>query len=233
MNRFTKIQAVTFDVGSTLIEPWPSVGHLYAEVAARHGMPQADAETLNRQFAAAWQAKTKFDYSEAAWFELVRQTFAPLGSTLPNSFFPDLYRRFAEPDAWRVYDDVLPTLDLLAAEGLKLAAISNWDERLRPLLKGLNLDGFFETIVISGEIGFQKPSPVIFEQALRRLSLPAGAVLHVGDSASEDVRGAISAGLQGVLIRRRNRTEVRAGEIRSLEELPVLIRPAAPKPPGN
>ena len=32
------VKAVTFDVGGTLIEPWPSVGHAYAEVAQRHGV---------------------------------------------------------------------------------------------------------------------------------------------------------------------------------------------------
>ena len=30
------IKAITFDVGGTLIEPWPSVGHAYAGVAARY-----------------------------------------------------------------------------------------------------------------------------------------------------------------------------------------------------
>ena len=36
MTHLGHIQAVTFDVGGTLIRPWPSVGHVYAEVAARH-----------------------------------------------------------------------------------------------------------------------------------------------------------------------------------------------------
>jgi hypothetical protein len=42
------IRAVTFDVGGTLIEPWPSVGRVYAEVAARHGVEvAAEAWTVN------------------------------------------------------------------------------------------------------------------------------------------------------------------------------------------
>ena len=64
------IQAVTFDVGGTLLEPWPSVGHVYAEVAQRHGLPGADAAKLAEQFAAAWRARRGFDYSRAAWSEL-------------------------------------------------------------------------------------------------------------------------------------------------------------------
>src|SRR6266542_882226 len=53
-------QAVTFDVGGTLIEPWPSVGHVYADVAASHGLKDISADALNRQFAEAWRALKEF-----------------------------------------------------------------------------------------------------------------------------------------------------------------------------
>ena len=49
----TQVRAVTFDVGGTLIKPSPSVGDIYAEVAARHGRKKVSPETLNRRFAAA------------------------------------------------------------------------------------------------------------------------------------------------------------------------------------
>jgi len=38
INRFGGIRAISFDVGGTLIRPWPSVGHVYAEVAAQQGV---------------------------------------------------------------------------------------------------------------------------------------------------------------------------------------------------
>ena len=50
------VEAITLDVGGTLIEPWPSVGHIYAKVAARHGV-QAEPEELTRRFVQAWQAQ--------------------------------------------------------------------------------------------------------------------------------------------------------------------------------
>src|SRR5512133_1823564 len=61
------LQAITFDVGGTLLEPWPSVGHVYAEVAARHGLPGLAPEALNRQFHAAWRALPEFHYTRAEW----------------------------------------------------------------------------------------------------------------------------------------------------------------------
>ena len=215
------IRAVSFDVGGTLVEPWPSVGHLYAEVAARHGV-SAEPEELNRGFAAAWRAKGRFNYTQAEWFALVRQAFGARAAQLPEEFFPAVYRRFAEADAWRLHDDVLPALDHLAGRGIPLAAVSNWDERLHELLAALKLRPYFDAVIVSCDAGFTKPSPVPFELALRRLGVPASALLHVGDSASEDVAGAHAAGAEALLLERKAGAPI-SGTIRSLRELERLF----------
>src|SRR5262245_28296146 len=131
------MHAVTFDVGGTLIEPYPSVGHVYADMAAKHGMPELSPAELNRRFVVAWKSLAGFDYSREGWWRMVNATFAGLvrDQEAPSpAFFAALYDRFAEPIAWRVFDDVLPALESLTMRGLKLGLISNWDERLRPLL---------------------------------------------------------------------------------------------------
>ena len=65
-----EILAVTFDVGGTLIEPWPSVGAIYAEVAAEHGLPGLSAGELTRRFGAAWRTRPDFGYTRAEWAAL-------------------------------------------------------------------------------------------------------------------------------------------------------------------
>lgn len=213
------IRAVTFDVGGTLIEVWPSVGHIYAEVAARHGAKGLSASLLNRKFAAAWRAARRFSYSRSGWARLVDATFRGLTDRPPSrTFFGELYTRFAAPDAWHVFEDVVPTLDALAARGLKLGVISNWDERLRPLLERLKLADHFEAIVVSREVRASKPSRAIFRHAVHELGLPPEAVLHVGDSRSMDVCGARAAGLSALLLK-RTASGARAGQIESLREL--------------
>jgi putative hydrolase of the HAD superfamily len=199
------ILAVTFDVGGTLIEPWPSVGQVYAEAAARHGVCAA-AEELDRHFAAAWRAKKDFDYSRAGWRELVKETFAKVSAAPPSAeLFAELYRHFGTAAPWRVFDDVGPCLRGLKERGMKLGIISNWDERLRPLLRALQLDSYFDSIVVSSEVGRRKPDAEIFRGAARQLGTEAGAVLHVGDSAEEDFAGARRAGMQAALLRRAGR----------------------------
>ena len=219
MPKFRNIQAVTFDVGGTLIRPWPSVGHVYAEVAAAHGHPGIEHETLNRQFGAAWRAKENFDHSRRAWQELVEKSFAGLVTPAGvGGFFEALYELFASPRAWQLFDDVVPTLEAMRKRPLKLGIISNWDERLRPLLSALKLSPYFELMVISIEAGAAKPAPAIFEQAVAQLGVPAAAVLHAGDSWEEDVLGAREAGLNAVLLDRKQAGK-RAESIPSLSRL--------------
>lgn len=216
-----EIKAVTFDVGGTLIEPWPSVGHVYSEVAARHGV-NIPADTLNARFRSAWSSRKSFEHSRTGWEELVDEVFFGICEPPRGTFFGELYDRFSEPDAWRIFDDVVPALDVLASHGLRLAVISNWDERLRGLLRVLELDRHFEAFAISCEIGFPKPSPVIFDQAAIKLGLPANAILHVGDSARMDVAGATAAGLHAVRID-RGVVEPAVDTMLSLAELPARI----------
>jgi putative hydrolase of the HAD superfamily len=222
VNDNAHIEAVTFDVGGTLIQPWPSVGHVYAGVAARHGVENLSPERINEQFRAAWRAKTNFNHTREDWAALVEKAFSGLTNQQSNqTFFPELYDRFGASNAWRMFEDVLPALDALATAGIRLAVISNWDERLRPLLQQLELSDYFETIIVSCEAGFAKPSPVIFEHAVKKLGLPPGSILHVGDNLIADLQGARGAGFRAVRIDRTS-PAVANHQIASLSELESL-----------
>ncbi|MDB6033761.1 MAG: Haloacid dehalogenase, subfamily [Verrucomicrobiales bacterium] len=219
---FKKIRAVTFDAGGTLIEPWPSVGHVYAAAARSHLSEDADPEALNRQFRDAWEKRGSFDYSRESWLDLVRQTFRGISSD-PDLFFHELYDRFEQPDAWRIYDDVIPTLELLQERGFKLGVISNWDERLRPLLKNLGLAKYFDVTTISVEAGATKPAAQIFQQTLENLGLPAESVLHVGDSTREDYLGPQQVGMPSLLVKRGSTQTTVPHILASLSEILALL----------
>ena len=223
MRSHSRVQALTLDVGGTLIEPWPSVGDIYAEAAIKHGAKNVSAEVLKRRFVAAWGARDQFNHTRAEWMALVDETFRGLTEQPPSrTFFPELYEHFGRANAWRVFDDVLPTLDRLATLGIKLGVVSNWDERLRPLLAELKLADYFEAIVVSCEVGFPKPSRVIFDTAAEKLALPPTAILHVGDSATRDVEGARAAGFQAIWLQRSGLGKS-GDEINSLSDIDLAI----------
>ena len=203
MPSYSGIQAITFDVGGTLIQPWPSVGHIYAEAAMKHGGKNISAEVLKQRFVTAWRALKYFNHTRAEWAALVDETFRGLTAQPPSqTFFPELFEYFARAHAWRIFGDVLPILDALATRGVKLGVISNWDERLRPLLSDLKLADYFVPIVVSCEVGFPKPSRIIFYTAAEKLGLAPEAILHVGDSEDHDFQGARKAGFQALLLDR-------------------------------
>lgn len=218
---FEQIKAVTFDAGGTLIEPSPSVGHVYSAVAAKLGYAEISPEQLNEAFAKAWKLKQRFDYSLSAWFALVQEVFATqLPAPLSPKLFDALYERFKQAAVWRVYDDVQTTLKALRQRGYRLGVISNWDDRLKQLLCDLKLSHYFEAIVLSVDVGATKPSPKIFSHALDLLKLPASAILHIGDSMDEDLTGPQQCGISALLLDRQRKT---GGSISSLTDILSLL----------
>lgn len=214
------LRAVTFDVTGTLVEAWPSVGHVYAAVAAEVGLA-ADPALLNERFRAAWERHGEMDHSRESWRDIVRGTFegiCPAGQA--DDLFPAIYERFSEASAWRVYEDVRPCLRALSERGVVLGVISNWDSRLHRLLERCALAPFFKAVTVSLEVGHRKPAPQIFQAAASAMGIPPEHILHVGDSASEDVAGARQAGFGAVRIRRR-RPEL--GDLATLDELPGVM----------
>lgn len=216
------IRAVTFDVGGTLIEPWPSVGQVYAEVAARFGVMDIAPDWLTDNFMHVWKTRIDFDYSRESWFAIVRETFGAAAARLPAEYFPAVFERFAEADAWRVYNDVLPTLIALTRRSLKLGVVSNWDDRLRPLLVRLGLAPYFSSLVISYEVGAAKPDPRVFRRAAAELAVAPGELLHVGDSRELDVLGARKIGATGLQVVRSGATN-ESWQIRSLRDLDEFL----------
>jgi putative hydrolase of the HAD superfamily len=83
----------------------------------------------------------------------------------------------------------------LAAAGLRLAVVSNWDVGLHDHLAALGLTPLLDAVVTSAEAGAPKPEPQVFELALARLGATADRAVHVGD-ADGDAEGARVAGLR-------------------------------------
>ena len=65
--------------------------------------------------------------------------------------------------------------------GLKLAIVSNFDTRLGPILQQHGLARLFDSVLISAEVGVEKPNPVIFERACQILNVLPEETVHVGD----------------------------------------------------
>lgn len=142
----------------------------------------------------------------------------------------------AVADAWAraenfgLYDDVLPCLRALQDAGVRMALASNaLGHGVEEVVAHFALDGFIEVSVSSADVGFVKPSRAVFEEVLRRTGVPASRAVMVGDSVSEDVRGAVACGCAGILLDRDGRADgAGVPAIRSLLELPAALGLCAP-----
>jgi HAD superfamily hydrolase (TIGR01549 family) len=128
-------------------------------------------------------------------------------------------------EAHRLFDDVLELFASAKRARVPLALITNGaSDTQRDKLRVLDLEHWFDVIVISGEVGIAKPDASVFDLALNKLPVERENVWHVGDSLTADVAGAKAAGLTAVWINRSGRVRSESDpepdlEIRSLSNL--------------
>lgn len=84
----------------------------------------------------------------------------------------------------------------------KVALISNFTHAavIHKSLRRLGINPFFNVVAVSQEVGWRKPSPKIFEDALNRLGIKAEEAVYIGDSPIEDIKGAKDAGLKTIFV---------------------------------
>jgi putative hydrolase of the HAD superfamily len=207
------LRAVTLDATGTLMA-CPAMGAIYEEVLSRHGLP-VRAEDVRRTFPVVWKeldcrnpaGRDRFTAfpggSRAFWARVVERLCELLEVGAPSPFAAaELYHRFADARAWELYPDVVPALEAMRGAGLRLAVVSNFDERLSGILAGLGLHDRVDAVVVSSELGVAKPDAAIFRHALGRLGVQPREAIHVGDHALEDVEGAQGAGMAALHLQR-------------------------------
>jgi putative hydrolase of the HAD superfamily len=106
-----------------------------------------------------------------------------------------------------------------------IAVISNADGKIEDVLRRCGIARCFRTITDSGLVGYEKPHPEIFRQALKSMNAAPEESLYVGDVYSVDYLGATGAGMQAVLMdipgAYRDKGVPR---VVSLEELQTVLR---------
>jgi putative hydrolase of the HAD superfamily len=209
-------QVIFLDAVGTLFGVQGSVGGIYAQVADSFGV-EVTAERLDRAFPACFQAAPPLAFPSepsdriaelefAWWYAIARATFEQTGDLEKfadfEAFFAVLYAHFATIEPWFLYGDVVPTLQRWRERGIELGIISNFDSRIYPVLKSLEIDSFFQTITISSTAGAAKPNPRIFQTALEKHDCPPENAWHIGDSRKEDYHGARAIGIRSFWIQR-------------------------------
>ncbi len=177
--------SVIFDFGGVLIDWDPR--HLYRKLIG-------DEETMERFLSTIctneWQAKQNLGrpWSEAVT-ELVEQ-------------YPE--HRFLIEAYWNrwpemlggAFDDTVAIVGQLRRRGVRLYGLTNWSAETFPYARErFDFVGWFDGIVVSGEIGVAKPSPEIFHHLFQRFGLEPGNAVFIDDHPP-NIEAAQSLGLE-------------------------------------
>ena len=110
-----------------------------------------------------------------------------------------LYRHGTSALAWHPFPDTIRLLRRLHARGVPIAVVSNigWDPR--PVLARYGVDADIDALVLSYEVGVEKPDPEIFRLACAALQVAPGRAIMVGDNPVAD-GGSTAAGVPFVRV---------------------------------
>ena len=128
----------------------------------------------------------------------------------------------------KLFSGAKELLEHLRSRGLKTGIISNTPFSGRLFEQDLQKFGIlnlFDSRIWSADFGRRKPSPVIFEESLSRLGVRPEEAMYVGDTIGRDVEGAKNAGMQPILVNRRNIVSpIPDWTVKELEEIPALLK---------
>ena len=202
------IDAVTFDVGSTLLDDPEGESRKEERRALKHWLRDrgvVDKERRRRVLSLTGRA---WSDSDAGTARVARQAadriVDSLGLRVTDGERARLRVLFAEIYRERPYHaaaGVADALRCLQEQGIGLGIVSNRGARPGRLmmrqLEANGLAGFFEpaTVLWSDEFGFSKPDPRIHLACLAALGVPPERAAHVGDHKVKDVVGARQLGM--------------------------------------
>ncbi|MCI0359628.1 MAG: HAD-IA family hydrolase [Planctomycetaceae bacterium] len=222
--------AIVFDAVGTLLRADPPVADVYHLAGWQHGS-QLGRDEVGRRMRAAFAASEAGEglvreaTSESLERERWRRIVASVFDDVPDAggpLFRTLWQHFAQPQSWRLFDDVAATLAELAERGFRLAIASNFDRRLRAIVAADPTLRRCERSFISSEIGFPKPDSRFFAAAAAQLDLPTDQILLVGDDWTNDILGARAAGWQALWLDRKA-VQTTEPSLHSLAELLAMV----------
>ncbi|MBI3954069.1 MAG: HAD family hydrolase [Chloroflexi bacterium] len=218
-----RVRWLFFDLGDTIWRSstpesrraaglYPKVGQRMADWLRARGhqrLPEgaALAEPVWEEVDAAARRCEGDTMSEADLGAAAQCALARLGLTITVDDGRALWELAQAPAPERgaiLLEDAPETLGALKQKGVRLGIITNrtfGEAFTRRDLSALGLDGLFEHVIVSSDVGYLKPHPRIFQAALSAAGARPQECALVGDNMRADVQGAQDAGLRAIWLR--------------------------------
>jgi HAD superfamily hydrolase (TIGR01509 family) len=185
------IRAVISDLGRVVL--WFDNDVFLRKLAARSGKPFADIKAAVH---GDLELIRRFDGGAVTPAEFHERVTVLAGADIPYGEFYDIYN-----DIFSLNPPAVEVLARVKAAGARTVLLSNTDpERFGFVRRRFPEILFFDDYVLSYELKLLKPDPAIYAEAARRAGFAPCECVFI-DDMEENVRGAIAAGLAGILYR--------------------------------
>lgn len=207
------IETIFLDAGNTMVSM--DFAWIRAELKRHDILCNIDdlmrAEAAARPFFSANLNKLKSTEGQNAFTYYFKKILHKLEATsrmgdeehdnIIHSILPILQAPGANERLWSfLLPGVKQGLDILRKKGYHLVVVSNSDGTVEKCLENAGIRHYFNSVVDSGLVGFEKPDPRLFQYALELSGSVPEKTLHVGDMYHIDILGAFSAGMHAILI---------------------------------
>lgn len=208
------IKAVFFDLYYTLIHYQPPREELQVAACKEFGIevaleavcratPVADSY-FYRENARSSISKRSPEEKMAVYAEYESTILREAGVEVSGEVALQILEKFRQFDKKLVlYDDAVPTFQMLRSRGLILGLISNVERDAVPFDE-LGLTSYLDFLITSQTVGVGKPHPPIFLAALERARVKAAEAIHIGDQYEIDIVGALGVGINALLLDRND-----------------------------
>ncbi len=211
----TKLKAILFDMGSTLLEfenyTWDVLGRKGAEKGYEFlgqknmNLPEFEefSGVLADEFLKA-RSQVQENLKEFRVEKVVWDLFNILNLSTSDGLYDSFIEVYYKPitDQLTLIDGAEDVLRYFKERNLKIGLVSNtiFPERfhLREL-KRFGIYPYLDNYLFSSRLGVRKPHPQIFLKVLSELDVKPSQAVFVGDRLIEDVGGAQKAGMKGIL----------------------------------
>jgi len=206
-NWLNELEAVFLDLGDTLLSLdtwWNSVCLSMGDSIRREfNLSSTEKELANRYQRihtriALRLVRGSIHYREvgirmSALKEVLKSLGLSFNQETVERIFSTAMDKVARSDI--LFPETIPVLKILSTR-YQLCLLSNgYGPWTRRFLKVQGIDAYFREIIVSSEVGWEKPVPEIFDLALHRMGKSPGKTLMVGDYYDTDIRGAGNAGM--------------------------------------
>jgi len=215
-----KVEAILFDLDDTLLNRDQAVENLFMIILNTCYEKDKNSEIMLKKFK-EYDRRHYGNQDKTPVVEAFFDEFPP-SDRIPDEAIQDFWNTHF-PSCFSIDPDTLTIIHTIK-EHVKIAIITNGStQRQLGKIRTTNLNLYFDTILISEEVGISKPDQRIFEMATMKLNVQPENVLFVGDNLVIDIDGCQHANMKGIWFnpyKLLNDTEIKPyGEIDSLEQL--------------